>query len=97
MAAWYRLAPHPVTVGRGAFVLGGSCGCRERQTLVILFLSVFIVLLGNGIIIPLMPVIPTESGASCVDLVMSVGVIMLFAVGSALLIYQGEMVGGVDA
>lgn len=36
----------------------------ERQTLVILLLSVFIALLGIGIIIPIMPVFATELGAS---------------------------------
>lgn len=40
------------------------CEGMERQTLVILLLSVFIALLGIGIIIPIMPVFATKLGAS---------------------------------
>ncbi len=54
----------------------------ERQTLITLLLSVFIALLGIGIIIPIMPVFATELGASGFSLGM---IIAAFSVSRGLL------------
>ena len=54
----------------------------ERQTLITLLLSVFIALLGIGIIIPVMPVFAAELGASGFSLGM---IIAAFSVTRGLL------------